>query len=209
MTLIIPYPYTFINGVGHIIDADQMNANFAEIATVFGLALTEAAPAITGTPNVAGWTEGVVIVNGAGAMESGNSLSQAVLTAASLRSFNQYGWIGLSRGIVTITPQATGRVLVVCCGSVAGTTSLLTVNASLVYGPGAEFPSSPAPSPNPATGLTVPTDISYQGNSAGGFQLAAAVSGLTIGQGYWFDVAISGGASGPNLNNLQLSVVEL
>jgi hypothetical protein len=113
----------------------------------------------------------------------------------------------------TFTPAVTGRCIVTFTGSMylVNSGGNNGVTAQLHYGQAANGPAQAAAASGTAVGAPVEVAVYTAGHDEQApFSCTAYVTGLTVGDPYWFDVDLGlDGASGVRLYNAQVTVTEL
>lgn len=190
MTVPFMIPYKFTNGVGNLINAAQLNTNFQAVDQPLALAAPLASPKFL--PPLTWSGSGFLYSDAGGNWLIGNAQGVMRTLAGPTASESTPHMAGISSGVSAITPAASGTVLVIAVGgAVAGGANYLV---QLAYGTGNGPVGGAA-----ATGTPIgPQQISTTGNVST-FGVSALLSGLTIGQPYWFDLRYTSILSGITL----------
>lgn len=120
---------------------------------------------------------------------------------------------GLHMGLAgTLTPQVTGRVLVIVSGNMSNSTAAAGngAKAQIRYGTGAA-PANAAALTGTAMGNIVSTILERATASDPlGFTVIGVVSGLVLGTAYWLDLSLAAVVAGTAiLTNLSIVAIEL
>jgi hypothetical protein len=192
MPISVNYPYILVDGT--TADAVQVMANFDAVNVALANVSTTDAPTFSPPVTITGFTAGYVLSSAAGVLSSALPVApEVVVTNSTL--FSSFVMAGLQSGVSTLTPTATGRILVIVCGSAGGTGTVVEGVFQLHYGAG----NGPAPGAA-VTGTAVGALSAYNvyvgsvtpQNVAVPFMTAAVISGLTVGSPYWIDIAVEG-----------------
>jgi hypothetical protein len=116
---------------------------------------------------------------------------------------------GVMMGLAgAITPQYTGRALIVLTGNVANSTLMDGINVQLRYGTGSA-PANGGAATGTAIGALNKTTSAVNAQKTG-VALQAIVTGLTLATAIWIDVTLAAVTGGTvTLTNVSLSALEI
>jgi hypothetical protein len=138
------------------------------------------------------------------AMQKASLQNSSVLNPATASTSGVMAGLG---GTFKITPNSTGKVLVIIQGVASVSVATAAVNSQIKYGTG----SAPAFNAAPA-GTTIGSAApawSAVANAVVPFTLSYTLTGLTLGTQYWFDLIIWVSTGTGSWSQLACTIVEL
>jgi hypothetical protein len=146
-------------------------------------------------------SDGTDFVSSATATNQVNGLNPASITSTSQQLLQLNGTTG-----VTITPSKSGKVLVILTGDGIAPSGNSNVYSQLYFN--TTYASAHGVATTGFTPLGSNTIVAYN-NQDRAFSLSSVVTGLTIGQTYYFDLAIYSDANTASISRISVSIVEL
>jgi len=135
------------------------------------------------------------------------SRTPADQTATDTTTYENNGYGAIASIPCTLTPGATGRVMVMWSGDQTSNATAQTHTMQMVYGTGA------APANNTAvSGTAIGGEVAWvslTGQLRTPFSIAYLITGLTLGTTYYFDIACKSSAGNVALKNVNFLAFEV